>query len=41
MALQAELPLLDFDGIQGQKKQDYFLAVQAGMSNSPYAVTLD
>lgn len=34
MALQAGLPLLDFDGIQGQKKQAYFVAVQAGMSNN-------
>ncbi len=31
MALQAGLPLLDFSGIQGKKRDDYFAAVQAGM----------
>jgi len=31
MALQAGLPLLDFGGIKGKKRQDYFLAVQAGL----------
>ncbi len=31
MALQAGLPLLDFGGIKGKKRKDYFLAVQAGL----------
>jgi cell filamentation protein len=31
MALQAGLPLLDFSGIRGKKKMEYFSAVQAGM----------
>lgn len=31
MALQAGLPLLDFSGIRGIKRTEYFLAVQAGM----------
>jgi cell filamentation protein len=31
MALQAGLPLLDFSGIRGIKKAEYFSAVQAGM----------
>ncbi len=31
MALQAGLPLLDFSGIRGRKKAEYFSAVQAGM----------
>lgn len=33
MALQAGLPLLDFSGIRGKARQDYFLAVQASMGN--------
>lgn len=33
MALQAGLPLLDFGGIQGKRKQDYFRAVQAGINH--------
>jgi cell filamentation protein len=31
MALQAGLPMLDFGGIKGKKRKDYFLAVQAGL----------
>jgi len=31
MGLQAGLPPLNFSRIKGQKKQDYFVAVQAGM----------
>lgn len=31
MGLQAGLPPLDFDGIRGRKKLEYFAAVQAGM----------
>lgn len=31
MALQAGLPLLDFSGIKGRKRQEYFAAVQASM----------
>ena len=31
MALQAGLPVLDFSLIGGQKKEDYFAAVQIGM----------
>lgn len=31
MALQAGLPLLDFTGFKGRKRQIYFTAVQAGM----------
>ena len=31
MALQAKLPPLDFSGIRGQKKREYFAAVQAEM----------
>lgn len=34
MALQAGLPLLDFSGIQGKKREAYFTAVQAGMSRN-------
>jgi cell filamentation protein len=30
MALQAGLPALDFGGIKGRKRQEYFAAVQAG-----------
>jgi len=32
MGLQAGLPPLDFDGIRGKKKLEYFAAVQAGMN---------
>ncbi len=32
MALQAGLPTLDFGGITGRRKQEYFSAVQAGLS---------
>lgn len=32
MALQAGLPLLDFGGIKGKQKQNYFSAVQAGLN---------
>ena len=31
MALQAGLPLLDFSSIAGQKKEEYFAAIQAGL----------
>ena len=31
MALQANLPLLDFSGIHGPSKKAYFFAIQAGM----------
>ncbi len=31
MALQAGLPLLDFNGVQGKRKQAYFRAAQAGI----------
>lgn len=31
MALQAGLPVLDFRGLRGKKKQKYIVAVQAGM----------
>lgn len=34
MALQAGLPLLDFSGIEGRKRQAYFAAVQASMSRN-------
>jgi len=31
MALQADLPLLDFSGIRGKRKEAYFAAVRSGM----------
>ncbi|MBI5789654.1 MAG: Fic family protein [Candidatus Schekmanbacteria bacterium] len=31
MAWQAGLPNLDFGGIQGEKRQEYFSAVRAGL----------
>lgn len=34
MALQAEMPLLDFSLIAEEKKQDYFAAVQAGLDKN-------
>lgn len=34
MALQAGLPLLDFSTIAGEKKGDYFAAVQAGLDRN-------
>ena len=34
MALQAKLPPLDFTEIKGQKKQEYFTAIQAGMDRN-------
>lgn len=34
MALQAGLPLLDFADIEGKKKDEYFLAVRAGLDNT-------
>lgn len=34
MALQAELPLLDFSLVAEEKKQDYFAAVQAGLDRN-------
>ena len=32
MGWQAQLPTLDFGGITGKKKKDYFAAVRAGMA---------
>jgi len=34
MALQAGLPLLTFEGIQGKKRKEYITAVQAGLSHN-------
>jgi hypothetical protein len=34
MALQAGLPLLDFSGIRGKKREAYFAAVQSGMDRN-------
>jgi len=34
MALQTGLPLLDFSGVRGKKKTEYFSAVQAGMDRN-------
>lgn len=34
MALQAGLPLLDFSGIRGKRREAYFAAVQAGMGRN-------
>lgn len=34
MALQAGLPLLDFGGIRGRIRREYFAAVQAGLDRS-------
>ncbi len=34
MALQAGLPPLDFGGIQGRKRQEYFSAIQAGLDKN-------
>ena len=34
MALQAELPPLDFGMMKGRKKQEYFIAVQAGLDRN-------
>ena len=34
MALQAELPLLDFGRVKGRKKQEYFIAVQSGLDRN-------
>jgi cell filamentation protein len=34
MALQAQLPPLDFTEIRGKRKQEYFAAVQAGMDRN-------
>lgn len=34
MALQAGLPLLDFSGVRGRKRQEYFAAVQASMGRN-------
>jgi len=32
MALQAGLPVLDFGGLKGKKRQEYFMAVRAGLN---------
>ena len=32
MGWQAQLPTLDFGGIVGKKKEEYFVAVRAGMA---------
>jgi cell filamentation protein len=34
MALQAELPPLDFSMVKGRKKQEYFIAVQSGFNRN-------
>ena len=34
MALQAELPPLDFSMLKGKKKQEYFIAVQFGLDRN-------
>lgn len=34
MALQAGLPLLDFSGIEGTRRDDYFAAVRAGLDRN-------
>lgn len=34
MALQAGLPLLDFSGITGKKREEYFAAVRAGLDRN-------
>jgi cell filamentation protein len=34
MALQAELPPLEFDILKSKKKQEYFFAVQAGLNQN-------
>lgn len=34
MALQAELPPLDFGMVKGRKKQEYFIAVQSGLDRN-------
>jgi len=34
IALQAGLPPLDFGGIKGRKRQEYFAAVQAGLDRN-------
>ena len=34
MALQAGLPPLDFGGIKGRKRLEYFVAAQAGMDRN-------
>lgn len=34
MALQADLPLLDFSGFTGSARQEYFAAVQAGLDRN-------
>lgn len=31
MALQADLPPLDFGGIRGRRRQEYFAAVRSGL----------
>ena len=34
MALQADLPLLNFSGLEGVRQRDYFAAVQHGMTRN-------
>jgi cell filamentation protein len=34
MALQAQLPLLDFSSIAGEKKEDYFSAIRQGLNRN-------
>jgi cell filamentation protein len=34
MALQAELPPFDFGMVKGRKKQEYFIAIQAGLDRN-------
>ncbi len=39
MALQAGLPLLDFGGIKGKKREEYFAAVRAGLDRNYVPMT--
>jgi cell filamentation protein len=34
MALQAGLPLLDFSGLEGERREEYFAAVRAGLDRN-------
>ncbi len=39
MALQAGLPVLDFGGIKGRKRNEYFAAVRAGIGRNYLPMT--
>ncbi len=39
MALQANLPALDFRGIRGDEKRRYFAAIQAAMGHDYVPIT--